>query len=242
MGRPVWLLPVFCFAALLQGCASADLKLAASQPAPDWVYIHPDAKVGDRAEWKNAARRHHYINWEVVAEHGDDLEVTLAWQNETGSGGSEQKGLRRHFIIGRDGTVKRAFARNFKTGKQVEMRVAKPGEVIVKRERIPLDTPQTITTPAGTFTVSEVLIQHYHYRVLVTSLDTAAVEFIDPAASFGVVRSIQDIDIAGLVLARLTAAVGEVKMNPSPTTLYTALSELELNNKIKQNFHLEAMR
>lgn len=231
-----WLL---CVLLVLQGCASMDLKMAASQPAPDWIYVHPNAKVGDRAVWNNNARSHHRIIWEVVGKQGDDLEVTLGWQDEYGSPGSEQSGLKRHFIVAPDGTVKRAFARNYKTGDQVEMRVSAPGEVITRREMKMLASPQTIKTPAGTFNVDRVLIQNAHFRVLVTTLDTATVEFIDPNAKFGVVRSLQDIDIGGLFLAKLIASVGEYTMKPaSPYSLYNTLKELDLSNEVKQNFEL----
>ena len=238
-----YMLFAFMMMLLIQGCASMDLKMAASQPAPEWIYIHPDAKVGDRAEWKNYSRCHHYINWEVVAQHGDDLEVTLAWQDEYGSGGSEQSGLRRHFIVDRNGNVKKAFARNYKTGDQVDMRVADKGEIILKREIKKLATPQTIKTTAGTFNVSEVLIQHMHYKVLVTYLDTVQIDFIDPNASFGVVRSLQDIDVGGLFLARMITNLAElsVKQN-SPLTLYNTLKDIDISNEIKQNFQLASMK
>lgn len=223
----------------LHGCASMDLNMAASQPAPDWVYIHPEAKVGDRAVWNNNARTHHRIIWEVVAKHGDDLEVTLGWQNEYGSAGSEQSGLLRHFIVAPDGKVKRAFARNYKTGDQVPMRVSAPGEVITRREMKMLASPQIIKTPAGTFTVDRVLIQDYHYRVLITTLDTSTVEFIDPKAKFGVVRSLQDIDIGGLFLAKLITTVAEFSATPkSSYDLYNTLKNLDLSNEVKQNFEL----
>lgn len=236
---PLLLIQLF----LSSGCAMMDLKMAASQPAPDWVYIHPDAKVGDKAVWKNNQRSHHLITWEVVGQHGDDLEVTLAWQDEYGSPGSEQSGLRRHFIVARDGTVKRAFAKNYKTGDQLDMRVSDKGEIITSREIKKLATPQTIKTPAGTFTVEEVLIQHYHYKVLVTTLDTATIEFIDPKAKFGVVRSLQDIDIGGLFLAKMITTVAElsVKQN-SPLTLYNSLKDIDLSNEIKQNFELASSK
>jgi hypothetical protein len=231
-----WLL---CVLLVLHGCASMDLKMAASQPAPDWIYLHPNAKVGDRAVWNNNARSHHRIIWEVVAKQGDDFEVTLGWQDEYGSPGSEQSGLRRHFIVAPDGTVKRAFAKNYKTGDQVEMRVSAPGEITTRREMKMLASPQIIKTPGGEFTVDRVLIQNHHYRVLVTTLDTATIEFIDPNAKFGVVRSLQDIDIGGLFLAKLIANVGEYSMTPhSAYDLYNALNRLDLSNEIKQNFEL----
>ena len=224
---------------LLSGCASMDLKMAASQPAPDWIYIHPGAKVGDRAVWNNNARSHHRIIWEVVAKQGDDLEVTLGWQDEVGSAGSEQSGLLRHFIVAPDGTVKRAFAKNYKTGGQEEMRVSTPGEIITRREMKMLASPQLIKTPAGTFSVDRVLQQDYHYRVLVTTLDTATIEFIDPTAPFGVVRSLQDIDIGGLFLAKLITTVAEYSTTKkSPYDLYNALSNLDLSDEVKQNFEL----
>jgi hypothetical protein len=223
----------------LHGCASMDLQMAASQPAPDWIYIHPGAKVGDRAVWNNNARSHHRIIWEVVGKQGDDLEVTLGWQDEYGSPGSEQSGLLRHFIVAPDGKVKRAFAKNYRTGDQVEMRVSAPGEVITRREMKMLASPQIIKTPAGSFTVDRVLQQNYHYRVLVTTVDTATVEFIDPKASFGVVRSLQDIDIGGLFLAKLITTVAEYSTTPkSSYDLYNALNKLDLSNEVKQNFVL----
>ncbi len=67
--------------------------------------------------------------------------------------------------------------------------------------------PQITKTPAGTFTVEAVLIQHYRYRVLVTTPDTATIEFIDSRAKFGVVRSLQDIDIGGLLLAKIISTM-----------------------------------
>lgn len=229
--------------AALQGCASMDLKMAASQPAPDWIYVHADARPGDRAVWSNRARLHHQMVWEVVARHGDDVEVTLAWRDEAGSPGSEQSGLRRHFIVAPDGKVKRAYARNHKTGNEVAMRVAAPGEVITKREMTMLSTPQIIETPAGTYEVDRVLLQHYHYKVMVTSLDTATVEFIDPKARFGVVRSMQNIEIGGLFIAKLVADLGAYSIGSrSPLSLANTLRQLDLSDKVRQDFELEQAR
>ncbi len=102
-----------------------------------------------------------------------------------------------------------------------------------------VETPQILKTPAGSFTVDRILTQHYHYRVLVTSLDTGTVEFIDPSVPFGVVRSLQDIDIGGLFFAKLVATVGEFQMTrKNPYDLYQALQSLDLSNQVKQNFEL----
>lgn len=131
--------------------------MAASQPAPDGICVHADARPGNKAVWNNRARLHHQMVWEVVARHGDDVEVTLAWRDEAGSPGSERSGPHRHFIVAPDGTVKRAFARNHKTGAEVPMRVAAAGEGITQREMTMLSTP----------------LQHDHDSVLVTSLDSA---------------------------------------------------------------------
>lgn len=223
----------------LYGCASVDLNLAANQPAPDWIYLHPNAKVGDKAVWNNPARKHHRMLWEVVGRHGDDFEVTLGWQDEYGSGGSEQSGLLRHFIVGPDGAVKRAFARNYKTGGEKPMRVSASGETISKREMTMLKTPQVFQTAAGSFKVDRILNQHYHYRVLVTTLDTATVEMIDPSAPFGVVNSIQDIDIGGLFFVNLVSAIAEFQVSAkSPYDLYQTLRGLDISNQVKQSFEL----
>ena len=96
--------------AMMQGCSLLEVPMVAAMKAPDHVYIHDNAKVGDKSVIKNPSRGHQIIIWEVLQEFDDGYEVGLSWQDETGRvmALGMEPGLRRQFVIDKEGNVKSA--------------------------------------------------------------------------------------------------------------------------------------
>lgn len=227
----------FSALAMLQGCSLLEVPMVAAMKAPDHVYIHEDAKVGDKSVIKNPARGHQIIIWEVLQEFDDGYEVGLSWQDETGRvmALGMEPGLRRQFVIDKEGNVKSAKAKSVRFGLALPMALAAPGTYVKSRETIEFETPQVITTPAGQYTVTHALVSEFDTLLL----DNKTIDLIGPDVSFGVVHSDQDISSNVLAATNLYVEIAKLQTQAfDPTRLNSVLASIREGGKIKQSFDL----
>ncbi|MBQ0754445.1 MAG: hypothetical protein KBT87_01360 [Gammaproteobacteria bacterium] len=222
---------------LIQGCSLLEVPMVAMMKAPDQVYIHDQAKVGDKAIVKNPHRGHQIMIWEVLQEFEDGYEVGLSWQDETGrvlSFGMEP-GLRRQFVIDKEGNVKSAKAKSVRFGLALPMAVAKPGTYVKSREVVKFETPQIVTTPLGQYTVTEAIVSEFDTALL----DNKSIDLIDPNVSFGVVHSDQNVSSNVLAATNLYIEISKLQGQAfAPTQLNSVLTSIRNGGKIKQSFDL----
>ncbi len=223
--------------AMLQGCSLLEVPMVAAMKAPDHVYIHENAKVGDKSVIKNPARGHQIIIWEVLQEFDDGYEVGLSWQDETGRvmALGMEPGLRRQFVIDKEGNVKSAKAKSVRFGLALPMAVAAPGTYLKSREKIEFETPQVITTPAGKYTVTHALVSEFDTVLL----DNKTIDLIGPDVSFGVVHSDQNVSSNVLAATNLYIELAKLQTQAfDPTRLNSVLTSIREGGKIKQSFDL----
>ena len=222
---------------LMQGCSLLEVPMVAAMKAPDHVYIHDNAKVGDKSIVKNPARGHQIMIWEVLQEFDDGYEVGLSWQDETGRimALGMEPGLRRQFIIDKEGNVKSAKAKSIRFGLALPMAVAAPGTYLKSREKIEFETPQVITTPAGKYTVTHALVSEFDTVLL----DNKTIDLIGPDVSFGVVHSDQNVSSNVLAATNLYIEIAKLQTQAfDPTRLNSVLTSIREGGKIKQSFDL----
>ena len=222
---------------LMQGCSLLEVPMVAAMKAPDHVYIHDNAKVGDKSIVKNPARGHQIMIWEVLQEFDDGYEVGLSWQDETGRimALGMEPGLRRQFIIDKEGDVKSAKAKSIRFGLALPMAVAAPGTYLKSREKIEFETPQVITTPAGKYTVTHALVSEFDTVLL----DNKTIDLIGPDVSFGVVHSDQNVSSNVLAATNLYIEIAKLQTQAfDPTRLNSVLTSIREGGKIKQSFDL----
>ncbi|MEQ3724442.1 hypothetical protein [Alcanivorax sp.] len=223
--------------ALMQGCSLLEVPMVAAMKAPDHVYIHENAKVGDKSIVKNPARGHQIMIWEVLQEFDDGYEVGLSWQDETGRimALGMEPGLRRQFVIDKEGNVKSAKAKSVRFGLALPMAVAAPGTYLKSREKIKFETPQVITTPAGKYTVTHALVSEFDTVLL----DNKTIDLIGPDVSFGVVHSDQNVSSNVLAATNLYIEIAKLQTQAfDPTRLNNVLTSIREGGKIKQSFDL----
>ncbi len=223
--------------ALMQGCSLLEVPMVAAMKAPDHVYIHENAKVGDKSIVKNLARGHQIMIWEVLQEFDDGYEVGLSWQDETGRimALGMEPGLRRQFVIDKEGNVKSAKAKSVRFGLALPMAVAAPGTYLKSREKIEFETPQVITTPAGKYTVTHALVSEFDTVLL----DNKTIDLIGPDVSFGVVHSDQNVSSNVLAATNLYIEIAKLQTQAfDPTRLNNVLTSIREGGKIKQSFDL----
>ena len=178
-------LMLFLFSIL--GCATVVVKSMQEAPIHNWMYLHPDYKVGDYAVFEtidNAQK----MKFEIASIEDSLIEVKMSWL-QTKAIVSFLSDFSYHLFLDENGYVQTAFLYDKKSGRKRPLRVAGPGDhnYIKDPRSVLLKRKETITTKAGTFKIENVIIFNQNISNFAITAKVTSIYFIHPGVKFGLV-------------------------------------------------------
>ena len=171
----------------LSGCTSTIVSMMKKQPAFNWTYIPHELKEGDGSTYRSLDGTQSW-RYEITDIIDGDYRMQMYWLTADDSV-SFLKGLRYHFVVGKNGYVKAAYLQDGE-GNMNPLRLAEPGEYgyVDKPHPIALQKPEWIETPLGRYEVKKILVyNNISSSPVGGTIELTTVGFLSDEVPFGYV-------------------------------------------------------
>lgn len=224
-------LMLFLFA--ISGCATVAVKSMQEAPVHNWIYLHPDYKVGDYAIFESIDQAQK-MKFEIASIKDGLIEVKISWlQAQTIV--AFLKNLSYHLFADENGHVQTAFLYDKRSGVKRPIKIAGPGDYnyIDDPKSVLLKRKEIITTKAGTFEIENVIVFNQHISNFALTAKVTSIYFVHPGVKFGLVRE-RDVMESHVQLVELIEYI--VKLSPLSTVQKSITNYIM--NKAKDTKHI----
>lgn len=178
---------VALLALTLSSCSSAYRKMVEDSPAMNWVYLHPNPKIGDFSR-QQVVGGIHVMKYEITGQDSDVFEIKVTWE-VTGSMDAALKKLSWHYFVRKDGQVQKAVLRDSSDGGETALRIPERGEDgYVEPGLKNLRKSEMLKTALGSFDIKAMSYYEITARMGYGTVKMTNVNLISPRVKFGTVR------------------------------------------------------
>jgi hypothetical protein len=217
----------------ISGCATVAVKSMQEAPVHNWIYLHPNYKVGDYAIFESIDHAQK-MKFEIASIEDGLIEVKISWlQAQTIV--DFLRNLSYHLFADENGHIQKAFLYDKQSGVRRSLKIAEPGDYnyIDDPKSVLLKRKEIITTKAGTFEIGNVIVFNQHISNFALTAKVTSVYFIHPGVKFGLVRE-RDVMESYLQLAELIEYI--VKLSPLSTVQKSIMNYIINNAKDTKHY------